>query len=153
MTEQPEPAEPSDLAPATPVPIIDEDRLSRGAAVFEEVYGGVIPAPPPGLLDFADVMLGPLFAEQWARPQLARRDRRLLTLATIAAVGDADTWAIHLEAAVRNGELTPVEARETVIHLAAYVGYPRASPLLLKTEEILGRIERDTAPEPAPDTP
>lgn len=123
-------------------PRIDPERIERGAEMFEKVYRGVIPLPPPGFLDFADVMLGQLFAEQWARPQLAMRDRRLLTLATIAAGGDTETWAIHLEAAIRNGELTDVEAREVVIHLAQYVGYPRASPLLLKTEEVLGRVAR-----------
>ncbi|MEZ5144243.1 MAG: carboxymuconolactone decarboxylase family protein [Acidimicrobiales bacterium] len=124
-------------------PAIDADRLARGSREFEAVYGGVLPAPPPGLLDYADLMLGQLFAEHWARPQLARRDRRLLTLAVIAAVADADTWAIHLEAALRNGELTDVEAREVVIHLTPYVGYPRTSPLLLKTEEIIGRVAAD----------
>lgn len=121
----------------------DAERIERGTEVFDEVYQGVIDAPPAGLLDFADVMLGQLFAEHWSRPQLARRDRRLLTLATIAAVGDADTWAIHLEAGLRNDEFTPVEAREMVLHLSQYVGYPRASPLLLKTEEVLGRVARD----------
>jgi 4-carboxymuconolactone decarboxylase len=121
----------------------DRERIERGSEVFEDVYQGVIDAPPAGLLDFADVMLGQLFAEHWSRPQLARRDRRLLTLATIAAVGDPDTWAIHLEAGMRNDEFTAVEAREMVLHLSQYVGYPRASPLLLKTEEIIGRVERD----------
>lgn len=118
----------------------DPERLARGTEMFERVYAGVIPVPPPGLIDFADIMLGQLFAEQWARPQLAMRDRRLLTLAVIASVGDADTWAIHLEAALRNEELTPDEARETVIHLAQYVGYPRASPLLMKTEVVLAKV-------------
>lgn len=121
-------------------PALDAGRLERGARVFDEVYGGVMSAPPTGLLDFADLMLGQLFAEHWSRPQLARRDRRLLALGVIAAVGDADTWAIHLEAALRNGEVTAVEARESVIHLSQYVGYPRASPLLLKTEEVIGRV-------------
>jgi 4-carboxymuconolactone decarboxylase len=119
---------------------IDPDRLARGAAMFDEVYGGVMSAPPAGLLDYADLMLGQLFAETWDRPQLGRRERRLLTLASIAAVGDPGTWAIHLEAALRNGELTPTEARECVIHLTAYLGYPRTSPLLITTEEVIGKV-------------
>lgn len=126
-------------------PAMDPARVEEGTRVFEDVYQGVIDAPPAGFLDFADVMLGQLFAEHWSRPQLARRDRRLLTLASIAAIGDADTWAIHLEAGLRNEEFTAVEAREMVLHLSQYVGYPRASPLLLKTEEIIGRLGRDPA--------
>lgn len=128
--------------PDSPTP--DSARLQRGGEVFEQVYNGVIPPPPPGLLDYADLMLGQLFAEGWDRPQLGYRERRLLTLAAIAAIGDADTWAIHLEAALRNGELTDVEARECVIHLTHYVGYPRTSPLLLKTEEIIAKVAAAT---------
>jgi len=118
----------------------EPERIARGGEVFADVYGGVLGPMPPGVLDYADLMLGQLFAEGWARPQLGFRERRLLTLAAIAAVGDADTWAIHLEAALRNGELTDVEARECVIHLTHYVGYPRTSPLLLRTEEIINKV-------------
>ena len=78
----------SEQTPPAARQAIDPDRLEHGAAMFEKVYHGVIPAPPAGFLDFADIMLSQLFAEQWARPQLAMRDRRMLTLATIAAVPD-----------------------------------------------------------------
>lgn len=131
MTDTPEP----DAAPA-----IDPERLERGARMFEQVYGGIVPLPPPGFMDFADVMLTQLFAETWARPQLAMRDRRLITLAAVASTGDSATWGIHLEAALRNEEITPVEARECVIHLAQYLGYPRVQALARVTEEIIGRV-------------
>jgi 4-carboxymuconolactone decarboxylase len=121
-------------------PPVDPERIDRGTRVFEAVYHGVVPLPPPGFLDFTDLMLGQLFAEQWSRPQLAMRDRRLVTLAAVASNGDADAWAIHLEAALLNEELTDVEAREIVIHLAQYLGYPRVQALARKTEEILVRV-------------
>ena len=136
MTDQPE---------ATPT--IDAERIERGARVFETVYGGIVALPPAGFLDFADIMLGQLFAEQWARPQLAMRERRLLTLAAVASTGDREAWAIHCEAALRNEELTAVEARECVIHLAQYLGYPRVQALVRTTEEIIGRIAADGGAE------
>jgi 4-carboxymuconolactone decarboxylase len=121
-------------------PPIDPDRIERGARVFEAVYHGVVPLPPPGFLDFVDLMLGQLFAEQWSRPQLGMRDRRLLTLAAVASTGDGDAWAIHMEAALLNEELTDVEAREIVIHLAQYLGYPRVQSLARQTEEVVARV-------------
>lgn len=129
---------------ATP-PTIDPARIDRGAAVYEEVYGGTLPAVPAGAMAFTDVMYAQLFAEQWSRPELGFRDRRLLTLAVIAAVGDADTWAIHLEAALRNDELTASEAREIVLHLTPYVGYPRASPMAGRTEAVIAKVAADPA--------
>lgn len=124
----------------TPGPAIDPERLERGARMFEQVYGGIVPLPPPGFMDFADVMLTQLFAETWARPQLAMRDRRLITLAAVASTGDATAWGIHLEAALCNEEITAVEARESLIHLAQYLGYPRVQGLVRVTEEIIGRV-------------
>lgn len=119
---------------------IDPQRIADGAAVYERVYGGVLPAVPAGTMAFTDLMYAQLFAEQWARPGLGFRERRLLTLAVIAAVGDADTWAIHLEAALRNGELTAEEARETVLHLTPYVGYPRSAPMVGRTEAVIAKL-------------
>lgn len=123
---------------------IDPERIERGAAVYAQVYGDALPPVPPGTMTFIDVMYAQLFAEQWSRPQLGFRERRLLTLAVIAAVGDADTWAIHLEAALRNGELTTDEAREVVLHLTPYVGYPRISPLAGRTEAVIAKLASGT---------
>lgn len=124
-------------------PTVDRDRVARGADVFDDVYGGVMSAPAAGSSSFSDVMLAQLFAEHWARPELDRRARRLLTLGIVAAAGDAGAWSIHLEAALRNGELTPTEARECVLHASQYAGYPKASPLLIATEEVIARTGED----------
>ncbi len=123
-------------------PEFDADRLARGAAIFNDVYGGIMQAPPPGSMPFSDVMVAQLFAEHWARPGLDRRARRILTLGLVAAQGDAGAWSIHLEAALRNGEITPTEAREAVIHVSQYAGYPKASPLLIATEDVIKRVEK-----------
>lgn len=133
-------AEPPGAAHQTSPPP-DDERVERGRQLFDAVYGGVMSAPPAGTMDFSDVMFGELFAEHWGRPQLDFRARRLLTLGVIAVAGDAGTWSIHLEAALRNGELTATEARECVLHLSQYAGYPKASPLLLVTEELIARAD------------
>lgn len=135
-------ATPTDRAGADAPPPIDSDRLARGAATFDAVYGGLMSAPPPGSLEFSDVMLAQLFAEHWARPQLDVRARRLATLGAIAALGEPGAWSIHVEAALRNDELTATEARELVLHLSQYAGYARVSPLLLATEEAIARADR-----------
>ncbi len=114
-----------------------DDRRERGLAKFNEVYCGDLPAPPPGAMDFFDLMIEQLFGEVWTRPQLSQRDRRLVTMGVIAALGERDTFAIQVRSAVKNGELTPEQAREVVIHLAHYAGYPRAAGLLPVVEQAL----------------
>ena len=41
-----------------------------------------------------------------------------------------------------NGELTAEQAREALIHLAQYAGYPRVSGLLRVTEEAIAVAEQ-----------
>ncbi len=104
---------------------------------MQKVYGDVVPVPPEGSGAFADMMLEQLFGEVWTREQLSLRDRRLLTMGVIAALGEKATWGVQVRAALANGEFTVEQIREMLIHLVQYVGYPRGSGLLRVTEEAI----------------
>lgn len=112
-------------------------RRERGAAMMAKVYAGDVAVPPEGASAFADLMLEQLFAEVWTREALPIRDRRLLVMGVIAALGESTTWKIQVKSAIKNGELTPEQVREALIHLAQYAGYPRAAGLLGATEEAI----------------
>lgn len=116
-----------------------------GAEKMREVYDGRVPVMPEGSMPFNDVMLRTLFAQVWDRPQLEMRDRRLLLIGVIAAMGERDTFRIQCRAALDNGELTPEELRETLIMLAPYAGYPRVAGLVLPVEEVIGEWQREQA--------
>jgi len=121
----------------------DEERFQRGIDKFNEVYCGDVPAMPRGTMDFFDNMIQQLFSEVWTRPQLDQRDRRMLTMGAIAALGEPTTYAIQVKAAVKNGELDPDQVRETLIHLAQYVGYPRVAALMGPVEQTLAQLKDD----------
>jgi 4-carboxymuconolactone decarboxylase len=82
-------------------------------------------------------MLEQLFAEVWTREVLSMRDRRLLLLGAIAALGERDTFQIQIRAALKNDELTPEQTREVLIFLVHYIGYPRAAGLLGTLEQAI----------------
>jgi 4-carboxymuconolactone decarboxylase len=54
---------------------------------------------------------------------LTRRDRRIISICCCAAVGVASETRAHLEAALRNDELTLEQLQELVVHFAVYVGW------------------------------
>lgn len=115
----------------------DATRRSKGEELFRKVYAGKVEVPPEGASPFIDVMLEQLFAEVWSREALSIRDRRLLTMGVIAALGEHAVWGVQVRAALANGELTAEQVRETLVHLVQYVGYPRASSLARATEEAI----------------
>ena len=100
-------------------------RFRTGQAKMREVYAGDVVEIPEGAMGFNDVMLRSLFGEVWTRDTLDIRSRRLLIMGVIVTLGHADMWKIQARAALRNGELTPDELRETLIMLAPYAGYPK----------------------------
>ena len=126
----------------------DAKRRERGARMMEKVYAGAVPVPPEGASAFADLMLEQLFAEVWTRTDvLPVRDRRLLMLGSIIAMGEAMTFRIQLKAALKNGELDAAQAREILIHMAQYAGYPRVAGLVGVVEEVIGEVAKETGGE------
>jgi len=76
----------------------------------------------PKLVSLTDDLL---FGDIWARPELAPRDRSLITVAALIAGGNTEQLPFHLNKAKENG-LTETELKEVIIHLAFYAGWPRA---------------------------
>jgi 4-carboxymuconolactone decarboxylase len=66
-----------------------------------------------------------LFGDVWERPQLAPRDRSLVTVAALVALYRTDQMASHMRRALDNG-VTTDELVELITHLAFYAGWPCA---------------------------
>ena len=118
------------------------ERRARGLESMKKVYAGDVAVPPEGAHPFADIMLEQVFAEVWTRPALSIRDRRLLVMGVIACMGESMTWGIQAKAALKNGELTPDQLRETLIQLAQYAGYPRTAGLIAVTEKTIAEFQK-----------
>jgi 4-carboxymuconolactone decarboxylase len=66
-----------------------------------------------------------LFRDLWLRPDLASRDRSLVSVSALIATGQVAQIAYHLNRAMENG-LKADEAGEIFGHLAFYAGWPNA---------------------------
>ena len=119
----------------------DSERRKRGEEMLKEVYAGDVVVPPPGM-PFVDVMLEQLFAEVWTRDILEIRDRRLVLLGIIAEKGEPTTFAIQAKSALKRGELSVEQLRETLLIIAQYAGYPRAAALVGLVEEKIAEFEK-----------
>jgi 4-carboxymuconolactone decarboxylase len=104
-----------------------------GLAKHNEVYGPpshhaeALQDPSPENAPMLAETVDHLFARIWSRSTLSIRDRRLLTLGVIAALGRQDLAEIQFTGALRNEELTREQIGEVVLHLAYYAGWPNAT--------------------------
>jgi 4-carboxymuconolactone decarboxylase len=102
------------------------------AARKAAVAGGIAPTSVLLAKDTDDV----LFADLWRRPDLAPRDRSLITVAALIAMGQPEQMTFHINRAMDNG-LTEDQLGAVISHLAYYVGWPRAVSAVGAARKIL----------------
>ncbi|MEZ0122245.1 MAG: carboxymuconolactone decarboxylase family protein [Candidatus Reddybacter sp.] len=108
------------------------ERRERGTAVMAKLSGNPASDPDKVIAAMAG-KLGPLgaygidfaFGEVWARSQLSRRDRSLLVVSVLTALGRTEELHIHVPAAIRHG-VTKTELEELMLMAFAYAGAPLA---------------------------
>jgi 4-carboxymuconolactone decarboxylase len=74
----------------------------------------------------ADVTDNVLFGDVWERPQLSKRDRSLITVASLVAMYRTEQLRGHIGRALDNG-VTKEEIAEVITHMAFYAGWPTAA--------------------------
>jgi 4-carboxymuconolactone decarboxylase len=86
----------------------------------------------PGLVNYTD---NTLFGDVWKRPELAPRDRSLVTVAALVTNGNTDQLVFHLGLAKDNGA-TETELIEAITHLAFYTGWPQAMAAMAVAKKV-----------------
>jgi len=74
----------------------------------------------------AELSADVLFGDVWERPGLSKRDRSLITVATLVALYRTDQLRGHIRRALDNG-VTKEEIGEVITHMAFYGGWPTAA--------------------------
>jgi len=97
---------------------LDQASEERRSRTVDETVGPV----SRGLVEDTGAIL---FRDLWLRPDLAPRDRSMVTVATLISSGQFAQIGFHLGKAMDNG-LTKDEAAELISHLAYYAGWPSA---------------------------
>jgi len=113
--------------PAAPLPL-DEAAEAKRATSVEQTFGTVA----PGVVQYTTEAL---FRDLWLRPDLAPRDRSLVTVSALIANGQVAQVAYHLNRAMDNG-LTQAEASEALTQLAFYVGWPNVFSALPVVKDV-----------------
>jgi 4-carboxymuconolactone decarboxylase len=116
------------------------DELRRkGLEKMNEVYGWEMPDMPG---DYFALTADHLFGTIWSRPGLSMRDKRIMTLTVVTALGISDLAEIQANAALHNDELSPEELKEMAIFLTHYLGFPLGSKLDGVVTKVVGKRKK-----------
>jgi len=117
----------SALRPRLPVPASD---AARARAVNDEL-GTVAPK-------FVQLTNDVVFDDLWRRSDLTLRDRSLVTIAALAAMGDDGQLEVYLRLGIESG-LTRAQITEAMTHLGFYGGWGRATKAMTAVVRTLGK--------------
>ena len=123
----------------------DDERYNDGLDVLSTLMGWSDPATEAPKLEERLGPLGPLsirylFGEVWARTELSRRDRSLITVTILAALGRTDQMSTHVPGALNHG-VTREEIEEVMVQMLGYAGWPAAVAGIAKAREIFAAID------------
>jgi len=95
--------------------------------------------------DFQNFITQYAWGSVWSRPGLERKQRSMLVLAMLAALGRSDEFKLHVRA-TRNTGVTRDEIKEILLMVAVYGGVPAANSAFHQAAEILAEMDKETAP-------
>ncbi|MBD0691772.1 carboxymuconolactone decarboxylase family protein [Streptomyces sp. CBMA123] len=119
-----------------------QERFDRGMEMLTRVDGEggrrVVDALADINPELAHQVVAWGFGDIYSRPELAPRDRQLVTLGMLTALGGCEPQLeVHINASLNVG-LTPTEITEALLHAAAYCGFPKALNATFVAKKVFG---------------
>lgn len=123
------------------------DAFQRGRDVRRAVLGDAHVArseAAAGPLDepFQRLITEGAWGTVWAGEGISRRERSMLTLALLAAMGNFEEIPMHVRACARTGA-TQGDVMEVFQHVAIYAGVPRANHAIKLAKAVWAEMEDD----------
>lgn len=75
---------------------------------------------------FQELITEAAWGSVWSRPQWTKRERSMVTIALLAALGQDEEVAMHIRATLNTGA-TRDDITEALLHVAIYAGVPAAN--------------------------
>ncbi len=126
---------PDQLPAASPalLPLNEAAEVDRAKRVNDQ-FGAMF----PGVVQYTTDVL---FRDLWLRPDLAPRDRSLVTISALIANGQVAQLTGHIPIGMNNG-LTQPEIAEAITHLAFYVGWANVFSAMPVAKEVFEKRAR-----------
>lgn len=88
------------------------DKAAKAIAAFDE--------------DFQTFITEAAWGSVWSRPGLTKRERSLITISLLAALGHDEEVALHVRSSANTGA-SAADISEALLHVAIYAGVPAAN--------------------------
>jgi 3-oxoadipate enol-lactonase/4-carboxymuconolactone decarboxylase len=138
------------MAPRQPSPATLQEAYRLGMKIRRAVLGDAhVDRAEAGKTDFdkdfQEYIVHSAWSAVWSRPGLSKRDRSLITIALLTALGHEEELAMHMRA-TKNTGATEEEVKEVLLHAGVYAGVPatnKAMKIAKKIFEDLKHLKKE----------
>ncbi|PSJ65217.1 4-carboxymuconolactone decarboxylase [Kumtagia ephedrae] len=93
---------------------------------------------------FQDLITEAAWSHVWSRPDITARERSMITIALLAALGHDEEVAMHVRATANTGA-TRQDIREALLHVAIYAGVPAANRAIRIARKTFAEMDAQAA--------
>ncbi|MBY4610759.1 4-carboxymuconolactone decarboxylase [Rhizobium sp. 9T] len=93
---------------------------------------------------FQELITEAAWGHVWSRPVLTKRERSIVTIALLAALGQDDEVAMHVRATANTGA-TREDICEALLHVAIYAGVPAANHAIKIAKQTFAHMDAEKA--------
>lgn len=130
---------------------VSKNRFELGMAVRRSVLGDAHvdraeAAKTPFDEDFQRMITEGAWGSVWSRPGFTKRERSLVTIALLAALGHDEEVAMHVRATANTGA-TKDDLKEVLLHVAVYAGVPAANRAIKIVKQVFSEMDNVAEPD------
>ena len=92
---------------------------------------------------FQELITEAAWGHVWSRSEWTKRERSIVTIALLAALGHDEEMAMHVRATLNTGA-TRDDVREALLHVAIYAGVPAANHAFKIAKRVFAEIDAET---------
>jgi 4-carboxymuconolactone decarboxylase len=92
---------------------------------------------------FQSMITDAAWGQVWSGDHWTKRERSMVTLALLAALGHYEEFEMHVRATIRTGA-TMEDIREALMHVGIYAGVPHANQAFKLAKKVLSEMEGDS---------
>ena len=125
------------------------DRHRQGMATRRAVLGNAhVDRAAAGTTEFdrpfQELITEAAWGHVWSRPAWSRRERSIVTIALLAALGHDEELAMHVRATANTGA-SREDIGEALLHVAIYAGVPAANRAIKIAKQVFETLDAEKA--------
>lgn len=130
------------------------DNMSPGEAIRRNILGDAhVDRAKAATTDFdapfQDLITASAWERVWSRPNWTTRERSMVTIALLAALGHEEELAMHVRA-TRNTGASADDICEALMHVSIYAGVPAANTAFRIAKRTLAEMDAESREETRP---